>query len=665
MTMRGSGLAGSLARTELLEREEELDALRIVIGEAVAGRSRVVVVEGAAGIGKTRLLAAARTLAAEAQLRVLGARGGELEREFAFGIVRQLFESQTAQATGAFDGAAAAARDALDVPDPSTEPDANPSFASLHGLYWLTVNLSAGAPLVIAIDDLQWCDSPSLRFLAYLVHRLEGLSVLVLATLRSSARADSMLIGEIVGDPVTVSIKPKPLSTRAVGRLVRERLGEQADEVFRTACHAATGGNPLLVHELLKTLQIEGVAPDAAHLAAVEHLGPRAVSRAVLMRLARLPDAAVGIARAVAVLGDHAAISDVAALAGTDLEQMNGAVLALVDAEILRAGPALGFVHPLVEAAVHHDIPDVERALAHERAATLLTAGGADAERVAAHVLASPTRGEPRSVETLVSAARSSLRRGGVESAVAYLARALREPPAPARRAELLLELGRAEALTNGPAALEHLGDAYELLDEPRLRVSAALLLGRCLLLTGRAAEGAAVAHQTADELGPEFDDERLALEALELMAIFMAGGDDRALGPRDRRRRDPVGAGIGAKMLAAVTVQEWAVSGGACAACADLALEALAGGELIAADNGLLSVAPIVVLALADRDEALAAWEHSLAEAHRRGSLFARKSVTLWHGFTMYWRGDLVEAQASLRSSDEGLWGMGQTGRR
>ena len=58
------------------------------------------------------------------------------------------------------------------------------SFAALHGLYWLTVNLAGGRPLLLAIDDLHWADRPSLRFLAYLARRLEGLPVLVAASLR-------------------------------------------------------------------------------------------------------------------------------------------------------------------------------------------------------------------------------------------------------------------------------------------------------------------------------------------------------------------------------------------------------------------------------------------------------------------------------------------------
>jgi predicted ATPase len=159
----------------------------------------------------------------------------------------------------------------------------------LHSLYWLTVTLAADSALVVAVDDLHWCDGPSLLFLNYLVRRLDGLGLAVLCTVRPrERRARAPLVSEIVGDPLTRLVRPSPLSSEATARLVSEGLGGTADETFSTACHTATGGNPLLLRELISTLQIEGVTPDADHVSAVADLGPRAVSRAVLVRLGRL-----------------------------------------------------------------------------------------------------------------------------------------------------------------------------------------------------------------------------------------------------------------------------------------------------------------------------------------------------------------------------------------
>src|SRR5262249_36760759 len=143
---------------------------------------RVVVVEGAAGIGKTRLLSEARSLASG--FEVLSARAGELEGDFAFGIVRQLFEGVLASVpTDVRDellsGAASLAAPLFaSVPD---EPGATEtSFAVLHGLYWLAANFALRRPTLLAVDDLHWADEPSVRWLGYLVKRLEGLPLLVL-----------------------------------------------------------------------------------------------------------------------------------------------------------------------------------------------------------------------------------------------------------------------------------------------------------------------------------------------------------------------------------------------------------------------------------------------------------------------------------------------------
>src|SRR5438046_7785281 len=96
----GAGvLTGTIAPLCLLEREAELAALEALLAAARLGDGRLVVVEGSAGIGKTRLLAEARALAIAAEFEVLTARGGELEGEFAFGIVRQLFEAPLGSAT--------------------------------------------------------------------------------------------------------------------------------------------------------------------------------------------------------------------------------------------------------------------------------------------------------------------------------------------------------------------------------------------------------------------------------------------------------------------------------------------------------------------------------------------------------------------------------------
>jgi DNA-binding CsgD family transcriptional regulator len=655
------------ARDVLLERDQELATLDVLIDAAAGGRARLALIEGPAGIGKTRLVAETRRMARDKGLRVLAAQGGDLEREFPFGVVRQLFEQEVVRDERAtLAGAAGPARAVFDPggSGEAGEPVADPSFASVHGLYWVTLNLSQDGPLLLAVDDLHWCDPPSLRFLAYLRRRLEGLPVLVVCGLRpSQVETHHAPLGEITGDPHTVVIRPGPLSEPAVGDLVEARLHEKADGAFSAACHAATGGNPLLLNQLLKALEAEGARPDRAHVGLVADLGPRAASRAVLLRVGRLPGDAATVAQALAILGDGADLSVVASLAGLDEPRAGSAVAALARAEIVRTEPPLGFVHPVVGAAIRQDIPPGERELQHGRAAGLLAEAAAPVEQVAAHLRFTPARAEEWVVETLRNAARDARRQGAADSAVAYLARALAEPPPPERRPDVLLELGLAEALTNGPAAAEHLREAYDSLGDPQVRGMAAQMLGRALLMTGFPEEGAGVARRAAAELPAELDDLRRALEAFELLAILFGAGDPEELHRLERHRVLPRDGGIGSKMLAAIAAQEWVYACGPADACAELSLAALAGGDLIAADNGLLATVAITNLVFADREEAVDWWEVARRDAHRHGSVFAISAFRLWWGFTQYWRGELEDAEDSLRTAlgEFELWGAGE----
>src|SRR3954453_3308186 len=295
----------------LLERDGELASLEGLIDGAAGGHASLALVEGPAGIGKTTLMTEARRRAGEAGMRTLAARGSELERQFPFGVVRQLFEPlliDPEQRKLALSGSAATAAAVFEAPGGGDgELSGDGSFAVLHGLYWLTVNLSSQGPLRLAVDDLHWCDRPSLRFLAYLARRLEGLPALVACSLRpAEPGADVALLGELAGDPMSVRLYPSALSPEGVTEVVRARLGDQADKAFAAACHVATGGNPLLLLGLLKSVGAEGMTPDAANAETVKEVGPRAVSRAVIVRLARLPEDAVAVARALAVLGDGA-----------------------------------------------------------------------------------------------------------------------------------------------------------------------------------------------------------------------------------------------------------------------------------------------------------------------------------------------------------------------
>ena len=124
--------------------------------------------------------------------------GSELERDFGFGVVRQWLETRLVRASESERTELLAGAAALAGPVLGLGGGVGDSFAVLHGLYWLVANSAVGGPVVLACDDLQWADEPSLRWLAYLCQRLEGLPVLVAATTRLPRPGHSPLLTELL-----------------------------------------------------------------------------------------------------------------------------------------------------------------------------------------------------------------------------------------------------------------------------------------------------------------------------------------------------------------------------------------------------------------------------------------------------------------------------------
>src|SRR6266536_2528891 len=391
---------------DLLEREAELSVLDSLLEAARGGNGHLLVIEGPAGIGKTRLVYEARARAEASGMQPLSARGDELEREFPFGVVRQLLEPLLASTSdqereellsGAARFAAPALSDRLLEAD-AAEEDA--SYATLHGLYWLVANIAEQSPLLIAVDDAHWSDAALQRWLAYLINRIDGLPALVLLTITpTEPEAERELVDELTSDPRAHVLRPAPLSEPAAAQLVRALLSSVAEDEFCAACHSAAQGNPFLLRELVTELTFEGVAPTAENAPQVPTLGPKTISRFVLRRLARLAPAATLLAHAAAILGDGAELRQAAELADLDGRAAAEAARALKEIGILRDEEQLGFAHPVVRTAIYSDLALPEPARAHARAARLLQAEGAPANQVASHLLAAVRSGDPWVVE--------------------------------------------------------------------------------------------------------------------------------------------------------------------------------------------------------------------------------------------------------------------------
>jgi len=514
------------ATGKLVQRELELERIDAVFASARDGRGSALLFEGPAGIGKTALLDAARRTAQDGGMLVLAGRGTELESGYALGVVRQcLLPVVRAQGQSGrerlLQGAAALA--APVVLDGVHEDEATTPFGMLHGLYWLLANVTAQRPALLAIDDAQWADEPSLRFLAFLVRRAESLPVAVIVASRvQEDEGDQSPLLQARSDPATDVLHPRPLGEDGVAALLAAQNPDVA-EAFARACHRATGGNPFLLDQLVTTLRAEGVPFTAAAAEHVPQITPPEVARRVRTLLAGLDPPAAALARAVAVLGDNATLAEAATLAGVEPDVARAAAHALARAALLEDDLPPRFRHPLLRAAVTRSTSHDERHAAHRRAAELLARGGALPERQALHLLEVDPARSTHVVATLRTAARRARDRGAPEPATTMLRRAMEEPPPREQRWEILMELAEAEhAAGHSRAAIHHAAEAHDL---ARDAVARTRVLDRWGTLVGPDLDAMAalapLVERAVDELGDGERELMMRLRAQTLTAML------------------------------------------------------------------------------------------------------------------------------------------------
>jgi DNA-binding CsgD family transcriptional regulator len=641
----------------LLEREDEIARLVGLSRDAACGRGSVVAIRGPAGVGKTALLDSARAAGERAGLRVLSASGAELERELGFGVVRQLFErplralpdAERAEVLQDAPGLASAV--VLDAEPAAPRPEA--VHAAMHGLYWLVAELAERRPLLLAVDDAHWADAPSLRWLAYLARRLQGVPlVMITASRDAEPGADSALLEQVLSEATAGVVRPSPLSRCGVERwLERSYDGPPAPE-FVESCWSATHGNPLLLGELTAELRAEGLAADARAAARVDGVAPGTIARSVLTRLARLGSDAVGIAEAVAVLSQDARLDRVATLSRVDLPRAAEIVDLLVASGVLADREPIAFAHPVLRAAVYEQIPSTRRGLAHAAAARRLMEDGGGTERAASHLLLAPAVSDQVAVDVLRVAASAAIGRAAPDAAVPLLRRALTEPPA--QRAEVLLELAMAEATARDPAAVEHAQEAMATAPSAELRARAALLTGRSLIPLGRfdeARESLATADAESQSLDPE------ARLEIQMQALVVAAWTSGRVGLGERLSAlgvdDLPGDSTTERVLLGLRVMDEFGAGDTFAHRIDLARRALAREDLTRSADERIVLTLGHALAIADYlDEARDASSALIEGGRIRGSVVAATFGYTTRADVEFRAGRLAETEADANQA-------------
>ncbi|WP_175409895.1 helix-turn-helix transcriptional regulator [Streptomyces sp. TRM64462] len=355
-------------------REEELSALRASAQEVRTGRLRVVLVQGAPGVGKSALIR--RWLAAESRT---GRRDGATllrafcdasEGDMSFGMLAQLLSGVEPERLALYP----ILRDGL--------PPAGASPLQAGGqVLGLLGDLQADGPVAVVVEDMHWADQESRHALGFALRRLEADRVLAVLTGRPPLPEDFRAAVAARKEGLVLDLQG--LGDDAVAELAHKMTGEQPQAAAVSRLRRHTGGNPLYLRTVLAEL------PSGALLSPRKQTWPVPESLAISVRrqLDRLTAEARAMTEAAAVLGTRSPLSQVARLAGVD--EPHAALRAALDAGLLRWWPdspssPVAVAHALQADAIVKGLAPVRRRDLHTGAAALVDQSAAWRHRVAA-----------------------------------------------------------------------------------------------------------------------------------------------------------------------------------------------------------------------------------------------------------------------------------------
>jgi DNA-binding CsgD family transcriptional regulator len=659
----------SAEQLKLFERELESEIARRALKQSCHRQGGVLLIQGTTGVGKSSLLRTIRALALECGATVLHAQAGEFESDFPFAVTRQLFEpwfmnASDSERRNVFANAAKLAEPLFKYVTGEASSSAQQDLHStLHGMYWMCVNLSARRPLVVSIDDAHWADPHSLRLASYLSSRLADKSLLVVMTknLNIKGPADGILT-TLSSLPVTRVIQLSPLSRGAAHSLAVAVWDRNLEPAVSDVCHEMTGGNPFLLSELLAEAKRGGVRPAECAIDRLRSLAPEKISQRVHSQLNQLPAPAVSLARAVAIFGAPTDWRQCARFADLDEVTAQLAAEALVGTGILKAGLLLDFVHPIIRTVIYEALTWQIRADAHARAARELADSNVSPRRVADQLIRIPFAARPWAVDVLREAARQALAESAATAAVTYLRRALEECPGGDQHTLVLAELGAAELRAHQREGLEHLTEALGRTPAPRDRGELGLELTAALIAAGRAQQGIDLADTLSTELELPESDLAVRLAAQSALARPRATARKRLA----RLASAAGGSEAGARAARTLTQLERLTDGDSATS-----LISLVNGEI--ADHGVLAEADAethpgcqagwILAACDEMQDARRLLVRTAHEASARGFVLARGTALATLALVLAESGLLAAAQAEAANllgtvSPRRVWG-------
>ena len=636
--------------TTLLERDRELDVLESFVERVRAGHGGRLLITGPAGIGKTALVDAAGDFARARGMQWLASRGSEVAAQVGFAVTRAGFGRFWPEDSG------------RGGPLAATPPNA---AAMLTRAAAAILDLADAVPVLIAVDDVHWADPTSLRLLARLAERASAARIgLLLATRAEVLGTHSPPLAELLDERDAVVLRPAPLSESGAVQLLTGWIEGGVSPELGARCHEQTGGNPYLLGALADALRQSGAAGERLSAARLREIGTRTVSGNVARRLASLRPIERSLLETVAVAGELGGLPALVELLALAPHEAYLAAHRLVELDLLRRADPPELTHPLVGAAVREQVKPQARFALLRRSADWLGEQGL-LEQAAARLLELPPAGDPLVADTLARAAALAAARGATEVAATLLRRALTEPPADGRRAEIGASLGQMLLALGEPEAVGVLEQALAAASSPRQSGEIAASLAAALNYARRFEESVAVLERARSALTAAEADLDEELEALAVHQMTFVPGLVRLRGRQLARLGDRRHASEFAYRWRLAELATESLTGcGKATQTAVLAERSLAGGALLSRGMQAHSKA-VLSLAYVGRTETARAHLHDAA-AHARaaGDAVALGFAIAMHGEVSRLEGEMLRAEIDTRTGLE-LLPPGEVGPR
>jgi DNA-binding CsgD family transcriptional regulator/tetratricopeptide (TPR) repeat protein len=524
-------MLGTSREPTLRGRDDQIGELRSAVDSAMAGRLSVVVIEGEAGIGKTRLLDQALQIAGESGCQVATAKAEEMEHGRPFGVIAAALgcTRDAPDERRATIATLISTHDSRDHGPLTVSSDPGLQFRVVDALCDLVESLASDRPLVLALDDLQWADPSSLVTLGALARTALGMPVALIACCRPFPRPPAMLrLFESLEHAGLRRIELDQLGDGDVHDVVAEIVGATPGPGLLGVV-AGASGNPLFVTELLNAIVEDGsLCTTDGHAEVSGSDLPPSLPLTILGRLSSLPDEAIQVLRVASLLGSTFSITELATVLARPVTELVPAVEAILASGVLdEHGVLLRFRHDLIREAVYADMPSSLRLGLHREAAIRLADVGAPSSRVADQFARGATSGDPEAIDWLTRAAREAASTSP-ETAAELLQSAvgLMEPTDPRRD---LLEVERADSLMLGGQVIDAVATCQSLLargHRPEADAPARLRLGAALMVNGRPAQALRSLDAVTGSAGGTEEGRALSLSEASFARLWLGDFD-------------------------------------------------------------------------------------------------------------------------------------------